>query len=268
MSNDETSSESQATGGGWLRQFLAIDRKVVLGVAGTLTFTGLASVPGNVAGDWLRARVLGASQAITEAGTHILNAPSGQVSAPSPVAGGTATAAPRAPVPVGSFGGVSGVTTAPQPGPSTTAVPVPAQRRGSSPSATPRTMPVAPLPITTATPVPASTPSSSPTPAGFRVVDVLLRADPFDYNGDCPTTITFSGRISVAGGSGTVSYRFIRSDGAMGPVQSLSFDGPGSKDVTTTWQRGAGSGWEAIQIYDPTAMQSAQATFTIRCTPQ
>src|SRR5262245_60160477 len=50
--------------------------------------------------------------------------------------------------------------------------------------------------------------SSKPSPSGFRVVEAILRADPFEHNGPCPVTITFSGRISVVGGIGTVSYKF------------------------------------------------------------
>ncbi len=37
------------------------------------------------------------------------------------------------------------------------------------------------------------TPTPTPTPTGFRIVEVMLRADPFDYIGPCPVQITFSG---------------------------------------------------------------------------
>jgi hypothetical protein len=102
------------------------------------------------------------------------------------------------------------------------------------------------------------------------IVETNLRADPSNYMGSCPTTITFSGRISVAGGSGTVSYKFIRSDGASAPVQTLNFASPGSRDIQTTWTLGGTgqtySGWEAIQIFDPVQQQSNHATFRIACT--
>lgn len=108
--------------------------------------------------------------------------------------------------------------------------------------------------------------------AGFRVVEARLRADPFDHTGPCPVEISFSGRISVAGGAGTVSYKFLRSDGASAPVQTINFDEPGSKKVSATWRLGAATprfnpykGWQAIKIFDPREMESNKAHFTIRC---
>lgn len=122
---------------------------------------------------------------------------------------------------------------------------------------------------------PVTSPEPSPTPpagSGFRVVEVRLRADPSSYTGHCPVRIRFSGRISVVGGSGTVSYRFLRNDGASAPIQTLRFDGSGSKDIETTWQLGAAtprfqpySGWQAIQILEPTDLRSNQASFLIHC---
>jgi hypothetical protein len=115
----------------------------------------------------------------------------------------------------------------------------------------------------------ASSPvTNPPAPSGFRVVEAILRADPFDYTGTCPVVITFSGRISAVGG-GRVSYKFLRNDGASAPVETLTFDAPGSKDVSTTWTLGgpgdAYAGWQAIQILEPQELTSAQATFAIQC---
>jgi hypothetical protein len=124
-------------------------------------------------------------------------------------------------------------------------------------------------PPTTSTPPPSSpTTTSTPTPReGFRVVEVFLRADPFDYTGTCPVTIKFSGRISVAGGSGTVAYRFLRSDGASAPVQTLHFDEAGSQDIETSWRRSEGSGWMQLEVLDPQpTRRSEKATFAINCT--
>lgn len=119
------------------------------------------------------------------------------------------------------------------------------------------------------TPSGPSKPSEPGSPAGFRVVEVFLRADPLKHVGPCPVTISFSGRISVAGGDGTVSFKFLRSDGASAPVQTLSFDSPGSKDVRSTWRLGGPgftfSGWEALKIFDPQEIESDRATFTISC---
>jgi hypothetical protein len=110
--------------------------------------------------------------------------------------------------------------------------------------------------------------TATPTSPNFRVVEVTLRADPFNYVGPCPVAIKFSGRISAVGGSGRISYKFLRSDGASAPIETLTFDTPASKDVSTTWTLGAPgtySGWQAIQIFDPQELKSNQAPFTIKC---
>jgi hypothetical protein len=134
-----------------------------------------------------------------------------------------------------------------------------------TPQATPPTLQATP-PTHIDTPQPAG---HDATPQGFRVIETLLRADPFNYTGNCPVTIRFSGRISAIGGSGRVSYKFLRSDGASAPVESVSFEGPSSKDVVTTWSIGrpgfAYSGWESIHILEPQDTQSQQARFSIRC---
>jgi len=118
-----------------------------------------------------------------------------------------------------------------------------------------------------------STGSNAPageTPApGFRIVEVFLRADPFNYSGPCPVKITFSGRISVAGGGGDVTYKFLRSDGASAPVQTLHFDESGSKDISTTWTLGASGrsfeGWQVIETFDPQGREWDPAAFQIHC---
>lgn len=108
---------------------------------------------------------------------------------------------------------------------------------------------------------PATPPSSR-----FRIVELHLRADPFRHDGPCPVKIRFSGRISVAGGGGTVAYRFLRSDGASAPVQSVDFARPGSQNVETTWQLGGDySGWQQILVLDPAEQRSEQANFTVHC---
>lgn len=100
----------------------------------------------------------------------------------------------------------------------------------------------------------------------FRVVEVMLRADPFDFSGACPHQIVFSGRVSVAGGNGVVSYKFLRNDGASAPVETITFDGPGTRDIKTNWYLGATyTGWQQIQILDPVEMKSNKADFKLTC---
>ena len=143
-------------------------------------------------------------------------------------------------------------------------------RPPATPEASPSPLPGPPASTGPSTAAPSSTtlaPSPpAPAPPGFRVVEAFLRADPFEHQGACPAAIRFSGRISVAGGGGTVTYRLVRSDGASPLVKTLRFEGPGSLEISETWARGEGSGWEQIEILDPHPLRSAQATFTITCT--
>lgn len=118
-------------------------------------------------------------------------------------------------------------------------------------------------------PPPTPAEQSSPTPKGFRIVEMMLRANPVKYSGPCPVTIKFSGRISVAGGGGQVSYKFLRKDGASGPIKTLDFASAGTKNVATTWRLGAPGqsfrGWRAIKTFDPEEKESNRATFQVQC---
>lgn len=96
-----------------------------------------------------------------------------------------------------------------------------------------------------------------------------LSAAPTNYSGNCPAKITFTGKIT-AKKAGKVQYKFIRSDGAIAPVQTLEFAAPGAKEVETTWTLGGPnlpsySGWEAIEIVHPASFQSNKAHFKVRC---
>lgn len=90
----------------------------------------------------------------------------------------------------------------------------------------------------------------------------------------CPVTINFEAAITATGWSPTanrqVQYKWIRSDGADAPTQTLDFpaSGPSTQTVKTTWQLGAnGQNWEAIQIsYPPISnTTSNHAVFTLTC---
>ncbi len=103
--------------------------------------------------------------------------------------------------------------------------------------------------------------SSGPT------VKAQLTATPSKYCGRCPTTVQFSGTITVDK-AGRYQYKFIRSDNASAPVQTLTFAAPGSKPVSTTWMLGKSyDGWEAIQIISPVNVQSNKAEFRLVCIP-
>ena len=103
----------------------------------------------------------------------------------------------------------------------------------------------------------------------FRVTGVFLEAMPARYQGQCPMTIRFVGRIR-ANGPGRVIYAFLRSDGARGPEFTLDFDAAGERMITTTWTLGGPDfpvhwRWEAIRILAPNVMFSNQAGFQLIC---
>ena len=111
--------------------------------------------------------------------------------------------------------------------------------------------------------------SGSATAQAAPTVQATLKADPTTFSGSCPAKITFNGTI-MSWKAGRVQYKFIRSDNANAPVQTLVFEQPGRKAVSTTWQLGGPSlpqytGWEAIQIVYPQQVSSNKATFKVQC---
>jgi hypothetical protein len=109
---------------------------------------------------------------------------------------------------------------------------------------------------------------------GFAVyaapnITASLTANPPSFVGKCPAVITFNGQITSSA-PGRVQYKFIRSDGANAPVQTLEFAQPGSMPVSTTWTLGGPglptyAGWEAIQVIYPQQVQSNKAEFNVQC---
>lgn len=106
--------------------------------------------------------------------------------------------------------------------------------------------------------------------SSVAVEDVEVRADPFAGPVPCPVDVVFSGRISLSGGGGVVEYRWERSDGASARLETLEFDGPGSKEVSTTWSRWGETGdvvdgWQRLTVVKPQRMASGQASFQLTC---
>jgi hypothetical protein len=108
-----------------------------------------------------------------------------------------------------------------------------------------------------------------------RIAATMMKAQPESYSGACPTVITFKGHIAAAGTAispsnpVTVKYAFIRSDGATGPVRTVTFTSQGAQTVSTTWQIGgpgfSTSGWQAIRIISPDPKDSKKAYFSLHC---
>ncbi len=107
--------------------------------------------------------------------------------------------------------------------------------------------------------------SGVPLPPSFAVTSVTVSADPPFFSGPCPTTVTFYATITV-NGPGTVTYNWERSDGALSRIASLTFGGPGSQTVNTSWPLDqTGSYWKRVHVYTPNEIISNQASFTLNC---
>jgi len=74
-------------------------------------------------------------------------------------------------------------------------------------------------------------------------------------------------RATITGPAGTsVTYHWLRDDGAIDTnPQTITLPASGTATVTTTWDRGEGSGWQALQITSPTEITSERAHFTLDC---
>jgi len=101
------------------------------------------------------------------------------------------------------------------------------------------------------------------------VITATLKAIPESYSGECPTTIKFEGEITVKNITRPplkVQYKFLRSDGAFAPVQTLTFKKDGTEKVSTSWSIGKSyEGWEAIKVVYPQDVESNKASFKLIC---
>jgi WD40 repeat protein len=106
--------------------------------------------------------------------------------------------------------------------------------------------------------------------SGLRVSQIFLHSNPENYSGHCPATITLSGKIIVSGGSGSVTYKFVRSNGPPSSIKTLVFDSPGTKDVTSIWRFGGSinpspSGSFYLEVLTPQHLRTPEVKFNIKC---
>lgn len=98
------------------------------------------------------------------------------------------------------------------------------------------------------------------------VTQIWVMVTPAEYSGPCPLRLEFEGKIT-SDSPGEVSYRWIRSDGAVSSVRYLYFSEPGAQTVYSSWSLGkSGWFWRAIEILSPNSMLSDKAVFTLDCT--
>ena len=99
---------------------------------------------------------------------------------------------------------------------------------------------------------------------------VSVSASPDDYEGPCPTTITFTGTIEGEAGD-SVEATWNRSDSAVSSSFTIVLDSNGTATVETTWTLGGNGtefeGWQSLTIMfnDSTTITSDQAEFSITC---
>jgi hypothetical protein len=114
----------------------------------------------------------------------------------------------------------------------------------------------------------ATTGAGTVTPAAFAVTRVVGSVDNSSVvinSGTCQNTFNFSADITSSS-SGKVIYHWVRSDGASGSSNSLTFTGPGTKTVTTTWALSASyTGWEAVFIDTPNHQQFSKINIKLTC---
>lgn len=110
-----------------------------------------------------------------------------------------------------------------------------------------------------------------PEQAVFALADLSAQVNPQGFTGACPVAFEFLGRISTTGGPGTVTYRWLRSDGGEGPKLTLEVEHDGEHEVETTWRLGSpgwdddGVYWQQIEVVEPAVRRSGKAEFTLRC---
>jgi serine/threonine-protein kinase len=81
-----------------------------------------------------------------------------------------------------------------------------------------------------------------------------------------PSTFAYNATISSTG-RGTMKYQWVYSSGKPGPVQTLTFTGPGKKVVTgeTLSLTKAGNGWGKVNMVSPTAKTLDEASYQLLC---
>ena len=104
----------------------------------------------------------------------------------------------------------------------------------------------------------------------LRVVDVSLVSSPQEFKGPCPATVSFQGKITVAGSPGQIRYQFVNEQGEATGQGSLQFDSVGTREVQTSRVIGTKgraetySGWEELRILSP-QQYSARAPLRVEC---
>ncbi len=107
----------------------------------------------------------------------------------------------------------------------------------------------------------------TPPPPATEIIAKASVVAPRSVQGNCPHKFNFKGTIKVSAPM-TVKYTWIRSDNASAPVQSITFNAAGEKQVNTSWTLGTSySGYQQLKIVSPKELLSNKAAFRLQCTP-
>jgi WD40 repeat protein len=103
---------------------------------------------------------------------------------------------------------------------------------------------------------------------GFKVLEAY--AEQVSYQGTCPATVKFSGRIEVAEGSGEVRYRFMLGGKPIALGQKVLVNTSGTVYLTTFLKIRPSnsyrlSGMLVLEITEPNHVQSKEVPLKIRC---
>ncbi len=100
------------------------------------------------------------------------------------------------------------------------------------------------------------------------VTRVGVVAKPQVWTGRCPAPLEFIGTIHVSRYPVRVTYVWERSDGAVGPRQSVEIRSAG-RGVSDTWQLGARGEhlrvWEQLHVIAPSNVRSPRAAVRVNC---
>ena len=107
-----------------------------------------------------------------------------------------------------------------------------------------------------------------PRPADANV-SATVSANPHGvYQAHCPWTFTFHATISVSQ-AGPISYRWIRSDGARGPIINKNPSTAGHFGQIDTWTLGGPkeifNGWEQVEFLSPYHAYSNRQGIHLSC---
>ncbi len=111
--------------------------------------------------------------------------------------------------------------------------------------------------------------ADSAQPGPLTIPEVYAKAERMEWRGACPQTVRVRASFRALGGGNAVQQvkvQWVRSDGAVGPVESVQAV-PGERtEVTTTWELSAnGWHWMGLRVLEPVSVESDKGEFAVAC---